>query len=40
MNILRSLRRSVAHNNMKKAGLRRVNKGEYFAKNWRDYVGK
>lgn len=38
---MRSLRRSVAHYRMKKAGLSRVNKKNgksYFAKHWREYV--
>lgn len=41
MNSLRKLKRAVAHENMKKAGLTRVNKKNvvsYFAENWRDYV--
>ena len=39
---MRKLKRLVAHNRMKKAGLSRVNKdtktGSYFAKHWREYV--
>ena len=41
---MRKLKRSVAHNNMKKRGLSHVNKklgnkhSSYFAENWRDYV--
>jgi len=41
---MRKLRRMVAHENMKKRGLMRVNKkhgdkhSSYFAGNWRDYI--
>lgn len=34
----RELDRAVAHNNMKRAGLRKVNKGGYFKLWWHDYV--
>lgn len=39
----RELDRSVAHHNMKRAKLRKVNKnenglGSYFSNNWRDYI--
>ena len=40
MNALRSLKRTVAHNRMKKMGYSRVNKKDgtksFFAKHWRD----
>lgn len=39
---MRTLARAVAHNNMKKAGLVRVNKktagDSFFSKHWREYV--
>lgn len=42
MNVLRSLARTVAHKNMKKAGLVRVNNHKhgdsFFSEHWRDYV--
>lgn len=38
MNALRRLARKVAHNNMKKAGYYRINKGDFFSKHWREFV--
>lgn len=41
---MRKLRRLVAHNKMKKAGLRHINKkcgdkhSSFFAENWRDFI--
>ena len=35
---MRKYKRFLAHKNMKKDGLIRINKGDFFAKNWRDYV--
>lgn len=45
MGILRTLKRSVARNNMKRAGVRRINKHDkgvksYFAEKWRDFVSR
>lgn len=37
---MRKYKRFLAHANMKRAGLSRVNKGDFFAKNWRDYLRK
>lgn len=39
-NIMRKLRRLVAHNRMKKQGYVRVNKGvtSYFSKKWRKFI--
>lgn len=37
---MRKLRRMVAHKNMKKRGIRKVNKGKnsFFSEYWRDYA--
>lgn len=35
---MRKLKRSVARNRMKKAGFTRINKGDFFSKNWRNYA--
>jgi hypothetical protein len=37
---MRKLKRMVARNNMKKAGLSRIHKGDFFSKHWREYVGR
>lgn len=39
---MRKLKRLVAHKRMKKAGVRRINKGltSYFSEHWREYVDK
>ncbi len=37
---MRKLKRMVARNNMKKAGLSRIHKGDFFSKNWREYVNR
>ena len=36
-NILRHYRRDIAHLLMKEAGCKKVNKGNFFALNWREY---
>lgn len=37
---MRKLKRLVAHENMKKAGLSRVNKGynSYFSRHWKEFL--
>ena len=37
---LRNVARNVAKTNMKKVGMTRICKNEFFAKNWRDWVHK
>lgn len=42
--MMRTLRRLVAHNRMKKDGYSQINKdngtGSFFSKNWREFVSK
>lgn len=35
---MRKYARLLAHNNMKKAGYSRINKGDFFSKHWRKFV--
>ena len=37
---MRKIKRLVAHKRMEKAGVRRINKRDYFSKHWREYVDK
>lgn len=36
--VLRSLARNKAKNNMKKAGMTKIFRGDFFAKHWREFV--
>ena len=36
-NALRTIRRNMVHNIMKKKGYRKINKKNWFARNWRNF---